>query len=150
MGLVRALFLPHLVWQVVNGLPTVEFMRNALQLKYRERSFFGFLSEVVLVMNPATLPIWAVGLVAPFVMRPRGTARILAGLTALIALFALFAVPVLPVERFQVAPYFESLEQTGVVECGRCMPHENHRPVYIARGLRSPLAKVWAEEKSFE
>ncbi len=52
--------------------------------------------------------------------------------------------------REQLAPYFESLEQTGVVECGRCMPYENHKPVYIARGLRAPLAKVWAEEKSFE
>ncbi|MEO5730309.1 MAG: glycosyltransferase family 39 protein [Byssovorax sp.] len=312
-AIAAALFLPHLVWQVQSGFPTVEFMRNALQLKYRERSFFGFLTEVVLVMNPATLPIWAVGLVAPFVTRPRGTARILAcvaltafvivaatrsgkaeylaavipiplalgacaverwsttrartagvallgvGIAGLAVLVAPFAVPVLPVERFvayqnalglkpsssekkelaelpqgyadmfgwteladvvadaasrlspaereraviwtvsggygsaaaleifgrerdlppvisghnnywlwgpgrydgsvaivvggrreQVAPYFESLEQTGVVECGRCMPYENHKPVYIARGLRAPVATMWAEEKSFE
>ncbi|WP_437929306.1 glycosyltransferase family 39 protein [Sorangium sp. So ce291] len=311
-AIAAALFLPHLVWQVVNGLPTVEFMRNALQLKYRERSFLGFLAEVVLVMNPAALPIWAVGLTAPFVTRPRGTARILAcvaltafaivaatrsgkaeylaavipiplalgacaierwsttpvrtagvallgaGIVGMAILVAPFAVPVLPVERFiayqralgmtpsssekkelaelpqgyadmfgwtelvdvvadavphlspaereraviwtvsggygsaaaleilgrerglppvisghnnywlwgpgrydgsvaivvggrreQIAPYFESLEQTGVVECGLCMPYENHKPVYIARGLRAPLARVWAEEKSF-
>jgi hypothetical protein len=42
--------------------------------------------------------------------------------------------------REQLTPCFESLEQTGVVECGRCMPCENHKPVYIARALRAPLA----------
>ena len=29
------LFLPHVLWQALNGWPTVEFMRNATQTKYK-------------------------------------------------------------------------------------------------------------------
>jgi len=45
---------------------------------------------------------------------------------------------------------FERVERVGTIECGRCMPYENHRPVWIARDLRRPVAEVWAQIKHFE
>lgn len=312
-AIAAALFLPYVAWQAENGFPTLEFMRNALAHKYKGRSLLGFVAEVALIMNVATLPIWATGLIAPFFTRPRGAARLLscvaltafaivaatrsgkaeylaagipiplalgacvlerwsttraraaaagllgAGVGAVGAVCAPFAVPVLPVDRFlayqralgvepsttenkelgklpqayadmfgwpelvdvvadaaarlspaersraviwtltggygpaaaletlgrgrdlppvisghnsywlwgpgrydgsiailvggrldRIAPRFESITQTGVVECGLCMPQENHKPVYIARGLRASVAQEWAEERSFE
>ncbi len=54
------IFLPHLIWQVLNGWPTIEFMRNAGAL--RGDSTLEFLGGQIGGMNPANLPIWLTGL----------------------------------------------------------------------------------------
>lgn len=52
-GLVAAaLFLPHVVWQVANGWPTLEFMQNAILNKTLPLAPATFLGEQILMMNP--------------------------------------------------------------------------------------------------
>jgi hypothetical protein len=29
------------------------------------------------------------------------------------------------------------------------MPYENHQPVWIARGLKAPIAEIWPMTKSY-
>ena len=55
------LFLPHILWQVREGWPTLEFMRNATTIKMSESSPLDFLLEQVLTMNPGSAPIWIAG-----------------------------------------------------------------------------------------
>lgn len=57
-----ALFLPHLIWQVLNGWPTVEFTHNAAVYKNAPIGVLGFLMSQVLLTNPITVPIWLRGL----------------------------------------------------------------------------------------
>jgi hypothetical protein len=57
-----ALFLPNVLWQVSNGWPTLEFMHNAQRIKMAAVSLPDFVSEQVLVMNPATVALWGAGL----------------------------------------------------------------------------------------
>jgi hypothetical protein len=45
---------------------------------------------------------------------------------------------------------FESVEEVDRVHCYPCMPYEDDKPVFIARGLRRPLAEVWPELKRYE
>jgi hypothetical protein len=45
---------------------------------------------------------------------------------------------------------FASVEQVTTVECGYCMPFENHKPVYVGRGQRQSFAALWPELKHFE
>jgi hypothetical protein len=45
---------------------------------------------------------------------------------------------------------FEHVERAATIECGRCMPYENHRPVFIARGLRRPVADLWPQIKHYD
>jgi len=45
---------------------------------------------------------------------------------------------------------FERVERAATIECGRCMPYENHRPVWIVRGLRQPVAQLWPQIKHFD
>jgi hypothetical protein len=62
-GLIAAaLFLPHVLWQVRNDLPTAEFVRNAQEHKIAVLSPATFLSAQALMMNPVNLPIWLAGL----------------------------------------------------------------------------------------
>jgi hypothetical protein len=59
-ALAMLIFLPHLIWQVLNDWPTIEFMRNATAL--RGHSPLEFLSGQVGGMNAFNLPIWLTGL----------------------------------------------------------------------------------------
>ena len=60
VALALLIFLPHVIWQVQNGWPTVEFARGS------NAAFgtvpLGFLRGQVMDMNPFNLPIWLTGL----------------------------------------------------------------------------------------
>jgi hypothetical protein len=60
-GLAGLVFLPHLVWQQLNGWPTLEFMANAREHKMAPLSAGGFLRETIL--QTAVAPwLWILGL----------------------------------------------------------------------------------------
>lgn len=61
-AIAAALFLPYVVWQVREGWPTLEFIRNATKEKMVSVSFPGFLKGQVRAMHPFTLPLWMGGL----------------------------------------------------------------------------------------
>ncbi|MFB3905014.1 MAG: ArnT family glycosyltransferase [Acidobacteriota bacterium] len=62
-GLVAGiLFVPQIAWQIANGWPTLEFMRNAQTQKNLALPFLDFVKEQVSLLNPFTFPIWAAGL----------------------------------------------------------------------------------------
>jgi hypothetical protein len=58
------IFLPHVIWQVAHGWPTLEFMRNAASDKMQRNTPLSFMAEQVMNLHPITLPIWATGLIA--------------------------------------------------------------------------------------
>ncbi len=45
---------------------------------------------------------------------------------------------------------FASVERAGTIDCDYCMPYEDNRPIWIARGLRRPLAELWPELKHYD
>ncbi|MBN2327700.1 MAG: glycosyltransferase family 39 protein [Candidatus Omnitrophica bacterium] len=56
------IFLPHILWQIAYGWPTLEFIYNATKYKNVHLSASGFLTEQVLILNPLFFPLWALGL----------------------------------------------------------------------------------------
>jgi hypothetical protein len=60
------LFSPHVVWQLLHGLPTLEFMRNATEQKMVSKSPLGFAAEQLLMMSPLAVPFWLAGLIYYF------------------------------------------------------------------------------------
>lgn len=56
------LFLPHVLWQIANGWPTLEFMRRAIAEKNVAFSPAGYVGAQALNTFPA-LPVWLAGLV---------------------------------------------------------------------------------------
>lgn len=64
-GILAALiFLPHILWQMRTGWPTLEFMRNATEYKNVALSLPAYVKEQVLLINPVLLPFWIAGLIA--------------------------------------------------------------------------------------
>ncbi len=76
-GLAFALFAPHVVWQLQHGLPMLEFMRNAAEVKMVPKSPFRFAAEQLLMMNPLAVPLWLSGLVYYFVPSAGGRHHLL-------------------------------------------------------------------------
>ena len=65
-GIAFLIFAPYVVWQVQNGWPTLEFMRNAIAYKIPSKSAFTFLGEQILMMHPLVVPFWVAGLLHLF------------------------------------------------------------------------------------
>jgi len=57
------LFLPHLLWQLREGWPTLEFIRNATGQKMAGIGALEFTLAQVMNLHPLTFPIWLAGLV---------------------------------------------------------------------------------------
>jgi len=56
------IFLPHVLWQMANHFPTLEFMRNATEHKMEAVSPLEFLKDQLLVMGPGNALVWIAGL----------------------------------------------------------------------------------------
>lgn len=44
---------------------------------------------------------------------------------------------------------FESVELGGVHDCVDCMPYEDELPIWIARGLKVPIAEAWSGVRNY-
>ena len=71
-AIASAVFLPHVLWQVQNGWPTLEFIENATTRKMSPITPLEFLTNQIMVQHPITLPVWMTGLV--FLFRLDGNA----------------------------------------------------------------------------
>ena len=49
------IFLPHIIWQISNNLPTLEFMHNAAMKKNQSMGFIGFFSGTIMELSPFSL-----------------------------------------------------------------------------------------------
>lgn len=45
--------------------------------------------------------------------------------------------------------FFENVEPVGQIDCGYCMPYENHKTVFIARKLKVAMQDWWNEIKNY-
>jgi hypothetical protein len=68
-GIALGIFLPHIIWQVAHGWPTLEFIHNASVLKNRPMSVFEFLGAQILEIHPLNFVLLLFGLGFFFVSR---------------------------------------------------------------------------------
>ncbi|MGH7329984.1 MAG: hypothetical protein ACREJX_16685, partial [Polyangiaceae bacterium] len=45
---------------------------------------------------------------------------------------------------------FDDLTRVGTVECGACMPYENHKPIYVGRKMRMSWRELWPKAQHYE
>lgn len=61
-ALAALIFAPHVIWEIQNGLPSVEFMRNASREKNVHLPVVEFLIGQVKYNNYFTAPVWLLGI----------------------------------------------------------------------------------------
>ncbi len=55
------LFMPYVIWNITHNFATLEFMHRAETIKYSSQNPLTFISNILLVMNPVTIPVWFAG-----------------------------------------------------------------------------------------
>jgi 4-amino-4-deoxy-L-arabinose transferase-like glycosyltransferase len=132
------LFLPHILWQIVNDFPTREFILNATSLKNISLSPIDFLTQLIIVLNPFTAPFWLIGFVTLFRDRGHITFRYLG---VMVAIF--FSIYLLQNSKFYyVVPVFPLLFAAGAVQFERWWSGGGRRwiqPVSLACVLLSGI-----------
>ena len=56
------IFLPHVIWQITHGWPTLDFIRLTQEYTIYPLSMFEFLWQIILTLNPLAAPLWIGGL----------------------------------------------------------------------------------------
>ena len=125
------LFLPHVVWEIANGFPSLEFMRNASQEKNLPTSFSEFLMGQFREVNYFNAPIWLLGLYYLFVHPDGKRLRVFGWL--FVALFILFIVG--NGKAYYLSPSYPILLAAGSVFVERLLGDRSWnwiKPVYVS------------------
>jgi len=51
--------------------------------------------------------------------------------------------------RDELLSAFASVDLGATFTCADCMPYENNKPIWIARGLKEPMSAVWPRVKRY-
>jgi 4-amino-4-deoxy-L-arabinose transferase-like glycosyltransferase len=111
-ALAAVLFLPHVMWEVHHHFPTAEFIRNATVEKNLPMTLWAFLLQSILMVQPATLPIWLAGLAFLFLSPPGRTYRVLGWIYLTVVAILLTGTNSKP---YYLAPAFLLLLPAGAV-----------------------------------
>jgi len=76
-SLALVVFLPYLIWQMLNGFPTLEFMRNAAQFKMIRVSVLDFFRNQFLAANPVASLLYFAGFAGMLLIAELRPGRIL-------------------------------------------------------------------------
>lgn len=79
------LFAPYIVWQLLHGWPTLEFMANATGQKMVEKSLSAFWGEQLLSMHPVNGGLWVAGCLYLLLSRRMRDVRLLAWIFLVVA-----------------------------------------------------------------
>src|SRR5262249_27549044 len=135
-GLAALLVAPQAVWELGNGAPTLDFMRNAPQLKNYPVSPLEFLGGQLVLMQPLFAPLWVIGLGA-LLFAPRFAAVRALGV-AYVALLALMILQKAKV--YYLAPVYPVLFAAGR-PAGGAFPAGGDRRVPRGCGERGRAAR---------
>ena len=128
-ALALLIFLPNLIWQFQHGFPTLEDLENVRRSgKNVELGPLAFVGQQILMMHPATFPVWMAGLVS-LTMGGLRRFRIL-GVTFLTFFTVMllmkgknyYVAPIYPMMLAAGAVAFEKLLRERVAERFRLLP----------------------------
>ncbi len=105
------IFLPHLIWQFINGWPSIEFIKNASQFKNLPLSPLEFFFGQIADMHPFCFPILFLGLIF-FLFSKYGKDYRVFGWIYL-AIFALFIAT--RAKTYYIAPIYPLMFAAGAV-----------------------------------
>ncbi len=128
-GVAFAVFLPHLVWQLQHGWPTLEFQANARAGKNLALSPLEFAAQQVQMWNPVLLPLWLTGLAGLLTSRRLAAVRPLGFVYPV--LFIVFVATT--AKAYYLAPIYTILLAAGAVVA---------EPVLMRRVWRMPAAMM--------
>jgi 4-amino-4-deoxy-L-arabinose transferase-like glycosyltransferase len=112
------IFLPHILWEIRNGFPTLEFIHNA---PLPDSTPLQFIADSVTQMHPLTLPIWLAGLAFFFLAKAGKPYRLFGWVyVSILALFLLTEA-----RPYYLSPAYLFLFAGGAVTIGAFVQQRN-------------------------
>jgi hypothetical protein len=106
------LFLPHIIWQIINGFPTLEFMRNATTQKMAAVPVLQFIISQINMIHPVIFLLCLIGLLYFFLNKQGSQYRLFAWMYLAIFLLLMFSRTSRP---GYLAPFYPILMAGGAV-----------------------------------
>lgn len=103
--------LPHVLWQIEHGWPTLELLANARRYQHQPVSPLQFVWGQIQIMQPVTLPLWLAGIYFLLVDRRAAPLRFLAWAF----LFQFVAFLCMQAKTYYLAPAYPVLFAAGGV-----------------------------------
>jgi hypothetical protein len=150
LGVAALMIAPNLVWEQVQGWPTLEFMHNAQAQKMARMSVLAFVHAQIDDMLPLTLPVWLAGTVWLLAARTARRFRFLG-----VAFVAVYAVILLAGGKpYYLAPAFPVAYAAGGAAIEGWLSNRVARgaivSVLVAGGAAiSPMALPVLDEPAF-
>ncbi|MBU1881445.1 glycosyltransferase family 39 protein, partial [bacterium] len=139
-GLAILIFLPHILWQIANGWPTLEFMANAKQYKIADISPWEFFSAQIMDNHPLNFLIWFGGLLFLLIAKSMRPYRILG--IAVIVIFLFFIVQ--KSKPYYFAPAIPFLIAVGGIMIGNWLTKRNLNWLAIVLVISLLLGGAWS------
>ncbi len=137
-GLVAVLIaVPHLLWQVAHGWPTVELLANARRYQHSPVTPLEFVWGQMLIIHPFLFPVWAAGLYF-FLVDARGARFRFLGWTFLVLFLGFLSAQA---KTYYLAPIYPMLLAAGGVVIEQATPEA--RRVRVASGVVTILVLGW-------
>ena len=115
------IFLPHILWEIHNAFPTLEFIHNATATKNLPQTPLQFMAGSALGMHPLTLPIWLAGLAFFFLAKAGKPYRLFGWIyVSILALFLLTKA-----RPYYLSPAYLFLFAGGAVAIGAFVQQRN-------------------------
>lgn len=128
-AIAAALIVPHLLWQVGHGFPTLEFIRTAQQEKIVPMGPLDYIGAQVVQTNPLLAPLWLIGLGSLLFSATMRRYRPF-GLTYVVLLALFLAQQAKP---YYLAPVYPILLAAGAIVLERvALSRQWLRPVFAA------------------
>ncbi|MCP5052667.1 MAG: glycosyltransferase family 39 protein, partial [bacterium] len=137
---VALLFLPHVIWQISNDYPTLEFIRNATSEKMVTIPFMKFTLSQVRMMHVVIFPLWFAGLLY-FLLNKEGRRYRLFGFMYLaVFLFLMFS---RSSRAYYLAPFYTVLLAAGGIwfETFTKQARQWLRPIYLVMVIAAGM--IW-------
>ncbi len=105
------IFLPNMIWQIQNGFPTLEDLKNVQSTgKNIELNPMEFLGQQILLLNPLLFPVWLAGLVSLMAGKLKPMRML-----GWIYIFLLITMIMLKAKNYYLAPIYPMLFAAGAV-----------------------------------
>lgn len=144
-GIAFLFFLPFIVWNATHDWAHIEFIRNAQLYKYSGITRWDFLKGILLIMNPASVIIWLLGLYYLFSSK-NGTGLRILGIIFITTFLILFVSGkskseyIAPVFIIPFASGGLLLEKINQIKFWGWLKHAVIIPVIITGIIIAPLA----------
>lgn len=138
-------FAPYLLWQTQNGLPVLEFMRNATLEKNVPAPPLVFVIDQILAMHPLALPFWLMGPIYLFFAREARPYRMLGWVWMIVFLILMASGTartyyLAPAMTIAIAAAARAVEEFGARPALRWLPAAATTLLVLALGTGAPMS----------